>query len=294
MLKRILRGTGVAVVTPFDKSNNIDFVALEKLLSYIVEGGVNYWVLLGTTAESVTLDTAEKRDIIQFCVEKNTSKVPIVIGIGGNDTKVVEQQLAKLPLESSVAVMSVSPYYNRPSQEGIFQHYKHLAASTSKPLIMYNVPSRTGKSIDPQTVVRLANEVSNIQGIKEASPTIDNALLLLKDCPHDFFIASGEDSLALPLLLLGVDSLISVAANAFPDVMSKMVAFALNGNRDAAKEEYFYVFEAIKLMFEENNPAGVKAFLAEKKIIQNYLRLPLVPVSASLQQRIAQVSSCKK
>lgn len=285
-LRETLRGTGVAVVTPFNNKDHIDFNALEKVLDSIITGGVEYIVTLGTTGETPTLSKEEKIDIIQFTYEKVKSRVPVIVGIGGNNTTELVSDLETFPLDEAVAVLSASPYYNKPSQEGIFEHYKVLAQSSPKPILLYNVPGRTGRNMTAATTIRLANEVGNIAGTKEASGDMIQCMEILRDRPEDFLVVSGDDALALPQIACGMDGVISVAANAFPKEFSDMVRLALKGNFSAAKRINDTLIEAYDIMFTENNPAGVKAFMTESGLIENYLRLPLVPLSKAVHERV--------
>jgi len=281
-----LSGTGVALVTPFKADGSVDFEALGKVIDFVIEGGVEYVVTLGTTGETPTLEKSEKLDIIQFTYEKVNKRVPVVVGIGGNNTKALVDDLQKFPLENAVAVLSAAPYYSKPSQEGIFQHYKVLAEASPKPIILYNVPGRTGRNMSAATTLRLAHEVKNIAGIKEASGDIAQCMQIAAAMPEDFLFVSGDDNLALPQLACGMHGVISVAANAFPKQFSEMVCQALKGDFDGARKWHYPLLTAYDLLFAENNPAGVKAFLYELGLIQNELRLPVVPLSATIHQQV--------
>ena len=285
-LRTQLMGTGVAIVTPFKSSMEVDFEALGKLIDFIIENGIEYIVTLGTTGETPTLDTEEKLDIINFTFEKVDGRVPVVVGIGGNNTKEVMENLQSYPLEKAAAILCASPYYNKPSQEGIFQHYKNLADASPKPIILYNVPGRTGSNINAATTLRLANEVENIAGIKEASGNMIQCMHILRDRPDDFLVVSGDDHVTLPLIACGMDGVISVAANCFPKDFSNMVRYCLKGDFASARPLHNKCLEGNDLLFAENNPAGVKAFLYEMKIIENILRLPLVPISEAVHQKV--------
>jgi 4-hydroxy-tetrahydrodipicolinate synthase len=281
-----LKGTGVALVTPFKKNDDIDFDALGKVIDFVIKGGVEYVVALGTTGETPTLDRQEKITIVKEVFLKVNNRVPVVVGIGGNNTKELIENLESFPLENAAAVLSASPYYNKPSQEGIFQHYTALAKASPKPIILYNVPGRTGRNMEPETTIRLANEVENIAGIKEAGNSIPQIMKILRDKPKDFLVLSGDDDLVLPELACGIDGVISVAANCFPQKFSDMVRAGLKFDFAKAKALNDGLMEAYNLLFAENNPAGVKAFLAELGLIENNLRLPLVPLSNGLQERV--------
>lgn len=285
-LRDTLRGTGVALVTPFNNKGAIDFDALERVIHSVISNGVEYLITLGTTGETPTLSSDEKKDLIRFTCEKARNRVPVVVGIGGNNTKELIEDLETFPLDEAVAVLSASPYYNKPSQEGIFQHYKMLAEASPKPILLYNVPGRTGRNVSAETTIRLANEVDNIAGTKEASGDMIQCMQILRDRHEDFLVVSGDDALALPQIACGMDGVISVAANSFPRQFSDMVRTSLSGDFAAAKQLNDILIEAYDILFAENNPAGVKAFLAEDGLIQNNLRLPLVPLSNALHKRL--------
>jgi len=280
MIRDLLKGTGVALVTPFARDLSVDYAALERLISFVIDGGVQYVVSLGTTGETATLSSEEKLEIFNFTYEKVQSRVPIVVGIGGNNTQAVLKDIETYPLENAAAILSVSPYYNKPSQEGLYQHYKAMAKATTKPIILYNVPGRTGSNILPETAIRLATDFDNISGMKEASGDMVQCMHLLKEKPRDFFVTSGDDHLALPLIACGMEGVISVAANCFPKDVSELVNAALNNDYQLARTLQLNLLEGFDLLFAENNPAGVKAFLTELGIIENYLRPPLVPLSS--------------
>ncbi|MDB5200127.1 MAG: dihydrodipicolinate synthase [Chitinophagaceae bacterium] len=285
-LRNVLKGTGVALITPFKQNFEIDFDALEKVINYVINNGCEYLVTLGTTGETPTLNEEEKNAIIYFTYDVVKDRVPVVVGIGGNNTKELCKELETYPLHKAVAVLSSSPAYNKPSQEGIFQHYKTLAAASPKPIILYNVPGRTGSNISAATTLRLAEEVENIWGIKEASGNMIQCMHILKDRPERFLVVSGDDHLAMPLIACGMDGVISVAANCFPKDFSEMVRLALHDDLNNARPLHYKCLEGNDLLFAENNPAGVKAFLAELGIIENVLRLPLVPLSKDLDKKV--------
>ncbi|MBB1284069.1 4-hydroxy-tetrahydrodipicolinate synthase [Flavisolibacter sp. BT320] len=286
MLRDILRGTGVALVTPFKEGNSIDFTALENLINFVIDGGVQYVVTLGTTGETPTLSREEKLDVIQATFSAVAARVPVVIGIGGNNTQSLIKDIETFPVEKAVAILSASPYYNKPSQEGIFQHYKALASVTTKPILLYNVPGRTGSNISAATTIRLANEVSNIAGTKEASGNMAQCMQILRDKPQEFMVVSGDDNLALAQIACGMDGVISVAANCFPKDFSRLVQAALNNDFVTARSYNNRLLQGFDLLFAENNPAGVKAVLSELGIIQNHLRLPVVPLSAPIHEQV--------
>ena len=286
-LRDQLRGTGVALITPFQADTSIDYAALANVIDHVISGGVEYVVTLGTTGETPTLSKEEKKQIAQFTYEKVAGRVPVVVGIGGNNTAEVLQELGSFPLEKAVAVLSASPSYSKPSQEGLFQHYKALAAASPKPLILYNVPGRTGRNLNAATTTRLAREVKNIAGIKEAGGDMAQCMEILRDKPEGFLVVSGDDALALPQIACGMEGVISVAANGFPSEFSQMVRLSLKGDFKAAKGINDSLLAAYDLMFGENNPAGIKGAMAELGLIGNYLRLPVVPLSDGLQARWA-------
>ncbi|HVI44721.1 MAG TPA: 4-hydroxy-tetrahydrodipicolinate synthase [Chitinophaga sp.] len=283
-----LRGTGVALVTPFKADESIDWNALEKLINYVIDGGVNYVVSLGTTGETPTLSAEEKLDLIKFTFEKVSKRVPVVVGIGGYNTREVVKRLEKCPLDEAAAVLSVAPYYSKPTQEGIYQHYKAIAAASPKPIILYNVPARTGRNMTAETTLRLAREVENIVAMKEASGDMIQCMQILRDKPKDFMVVSGDDALALAQLACGMDGVISVAANYFATDFSSMVHAALINDYPAARELNNRLQEAFDLMFAENNPAGIKAFLHHDGIMENVFRLPVLPASDELYAKIGE------
>lgn len=285
-LKDTLIGTGVALVTPFTKKGDVDFDALHNMIDFVIDGKVDYIVTLGTTGEAPTLSKPEKKDVIKYTYDVVKNKVPVVVGIGGNNTYELIHELEAFPLDEAIAILSTSPYYNKPSQEGLFQHYKTLAKASPKPILLYNVPGRTSKNIEADTTIRLACEVENIAGIKEASGDMAQCMKILRDAPKDFLVVSGDDALALPQIACGMQGVISVAANAFPKEFSDMVRNSLNGDFKKAKSINDKLIGAYELMFAENNPAGVKAFLTEMDLIKNNLRLPLVPLSKKLNDKV--------
>lgn len=285
-LRQQLRGTGVALITPFRSNFSIDYDAFGKVIEHVIAGGVEYVVALGTTGETPTLNKEEKIALANFTYEKVADRVPVVVGIGGNNTAELVEELKSFPLDKAIAVLSASPYYSKPSQEGLFQHYKTLAQASPKPLLLYNVPGRTGRNLNAATTIRLAKEVKNIAGIKEASGDMAQVMEILRDKPEDFLVVSGDDALTLPQIACGMEGIISVAANSFPRLFTDMVRLCLKGDFKAAKALNDKLIQGYELLFAENNPAGVKAALAELHVIGNYLRLPVVPVSEGLQQKI--------
>jgi 4-hydroxy-tetrahydrodipicolinate synthase len=285
MLRETLKGTGVALVTPFKKDKSIDFAALENLIDIQIAGGLDYLVSLGTTGESVVLSDEEKMEVFNCTVNKVNGRVPIVIGIGGSDTAAVIKSFSKFDLTKVVAILSVTPYYNKPSQEGLFQHYVAIADAAPKPILLYNVPGRTGRNMTAATTLRLASH-PNIAGIKEAGPEMAQMIAILKDRPSNFLVVSGDDEMVMAQMACGCDGVISVAANAFPKPFSDMIRFAMAGDFSMAKRVNDLLSEGYTYMFEENNPSGIKAFMFEQGLIENELRLPLVPVSAPLHAKI--------
>jgi 4-hydroxy-tetrahydrodipicolinate synthase len=290
MLRQTLKGTGVAVVTPFKKDKSIDFAALENIIELQIAGGLNYIVTLGTTGESVVLSEEEKIEVFNCTVNKVNGRVPIVIGIGGNNTAEVIKSFGKFDLSKVVAILSVTPYYNKPAQEGLYQHYIALADAAPKPILLYNVPGRTGRNMTAATTLRLSAH-KNIAGIKEAGPEMAQTIAILKDRPSDFLVVSGDDEIVMAQIACGMDGVISVAANAFPKQFTNMINAAMSGDFAGAKKINDGLVESYTHMYAENNPAGIKGFMFEQGLIQNELRLPLVPASDALQQKI---KSCLK
>jgi 4-hydroxy-tetrahydrodipicolinate synthase len=271
------KGLGVAMVTPFAQDNTIDYPALEKLTKHLIAGNTNYLVVQGTTGESVTLTENEKAATLDFIIEVNNKKLPIVLGMGGNNTQALIKKLKEDSFDGVDAFLSVSPYYNKPTQEGVYQHYMALAEVAPKPIILYNVPGRTASNMLPETVCRLA-EHENIIGIKEAAGNMEQAMTLIKDTPEDFLVISGDDALTMPFVLAGGDGVISVVGNAYPKLFSEMVQAALQGNVERAREIHYQLFDLINALFLEGNPGGIKEVLSLLNICENYLRLPLVNV----------------
>ncbi|GAA4313184.1 4-hydroxy-tetrahydrodipicolinate synthase [Compostibacter hankyongensis] len=286
MIQQQLRGTGVAIVTPFTEKGDVDYDALEKIIRHVIDGGIDYIVSLGTTGETPTLSATEKVDLIRFTFEKAAGQVPVVVGIGDYNTRDVMKRLETCPLDDAIAVLSVAPYYNKPSQEGLFQHYKAIASASPKPIILYNVPARTGRNMSAETTLRLAREVENIVAVKEASGDMAQCMQIIKNKPDDFVVVSGDDNLALAQVACGMEGLISVGANFLTRDISAMIKAALDNRFEEARALQYKLLDAFELMFAENNPAGIKAFLAEAGLCKNEFRLPVVPVSPALQQRI--------
>lgn len=280
-----LRGMGVALVTPFTTDLKVDVAALKKLVQYNLNNGTDYLVVLGTTGETATLTQEEKELVIETVKSEALGKVPLVLGIGGNDTAQVVTQLKATDLSDFDAVLSVSPYYNKPSQEGIYQHYKAVAEASSKPILLYNVPGRTSSNISPDTVLRLS-KVDNIIGIKEAAGDMEQVLRLLRVLPEDFLVISGDDMLALGLILAGGDGVISVIGQAMAKDFSDMVSLGLEGKHKEAYKLHYKTMPLIDSIFEEGNPVGIKSLLSELDICNNLPRLPLVPATQALSEKI--------
>jgi len=281
-----IKGTGVALVTPFDKQGNIDFISFGKLINYVIEGGVDYLVCLGTTSEYPTLTEKELCAITQFTIETTDNRVPIVLGVGGNNTRELVNNITKLDYHGISAVLSVTPYYNKPSQKGLFEHFTSVAESCSKPLIIYNVPSRTGANLSAETTLKLAEECPNIVGIKEASGNMAQCMEILRRKPKNFELISGEDALALPLIAMGAKGVISVTANIKPQLVTEMVNLALKDSCRKATILHNKLLPLTNAIFEEGNPNGAKAALEILGICHNYVRLPLYKVSKVLYNKI--------
>ena len=282
-------GTGVAIVTPFTDNLEIDYKALEKQIEHLISNNINYLVVLGTTGESVTQSDEEKNDLVNFIKRKVNNRIPIVLGLGGNNTTSIKNKIHQTDFNQIDAILSVAPYYNKPSQEGLYQHFKTIAKASPVPVILYNVPGRTGSNIQAKTTLRLARDFENIVAIKEASGNFSQAMEIVKNKPSDFIVVSGEDALTLPLMSIGVSGVISVVGNAFPKEFSTMVQLALSNNYTEALELHYKLIELIDYLFIEGNPAGVKAALTHMDIIKNNLRLPLVPVSEETNHRIGEL-----
>ncbi|WP_456377977.1 4-hydroxy-tetrahydrodipicolinate synthase [Lutibacter sp.] len=281
-----LIGTGVALVTPFNEDKSVDFEGLKRLVNYQIENGVDYLVLLGTTGEPATLTTKEIEQIKATVVSANNGRLPIVLGIGGNNTLAVVEELKTTDLSDYCAILSVSPYYNKPTQEGIYQHFKAVSEASPKPIILYNVPSRTGVNVAPSTVIRIANDFKNIVAIKEAAGDIIQVQRLIQQKPDDFLVISGDDMIALPMVLAGGAGVISVIGQGFPKDFSEMMQQGLQGNVIKATKIHYKIMKCIDYIFEEGNPAGIKALLKTKNICLENVRLPLVNASYELQEKI--------
>ncbi|MFM6976339.1 MAG: 4-hydroxy-tetrahydrodipicolinate synthase [Sphingobacteriaceae bacterium] len=287
-------GTGVALVTPFNADGSVDYAGLKNLIDYIIDGGVDYLVSLGTTGETATLTKQEKNDIWKFTVETVNKRVPLVAGIGGNNTHEIVETIKKFDTNGFDAILSVSPYYNKPTQEGIYQHYKAIAEASALPVILYNVPGRTGSMVSADTIIRLARNCKNIIGVKEASGNFDQFNKIAKEKPEGFLLISGDDPVTLPMIALGAVGVISVIGNAVPKAFSSMVKLCLAGKFTEAQPTHFSLLEFTNLCFVEGNPGGVKAALKQLNICGDTLRLPLVPVSKETEQKIkAELASIK-
>lgn len=285
--KKILSGVGTALVTPFKKDGrHVDFAALEKIVNHSLKNGVDFLVALGTTGESPTLSVEEKRDVCCAIAEYNKARVPLVMGIGGNNTAAVVKTIEETDLSGFSVLLSVSPFYNKPGQRGLFAHFKAVAEASPLPVIVYNIPSRCGANVEPETVVKLAQEVPGIAGVKEASGAVGKIGEILRDRPKDFAVFSGDDSLTLPLVAMGADGVISTAANLIPKEMKSLVEHVKNGRLTEAQAINARIMNLLKLLFEQGNPPGIKAALHIAGFCENTLRLPLVPVTRHLYLRM--------
>lgn len=280
-------GTGVALVTPFKEDESIDFDALSKLVEFNISNGINYLVINGTTGESATITKDEKQQLVKAIAKTNAGRVPLVLGIGGNNTAEVVHELQTADLSNIDAILSVAPYYSKPTQEGLYQHFKAVATASPKPVILYNVPGRTSKNMEPATTLRLANDFDNVIAVKEAGNVVQQYLELIKDKPEDFLIISGDDDLALNVVLAGASGVISVIGQAFPKEFSSLIQLGLEGKNKEAYELHFKLMDVIGLIFSENNPAGIKSVLKARGITSDEVRLPLVKASESLQNKIS-------
>lgn len=279
-------GTGVALVTPFNDDTTIDFPSLEKLINHVIDGGVNFLVALGSTGETPTLSKEEQQQVLSFVVEKCNSRVPVVCGIAGNNTAEVVNNVKTYDLTGVAGILSASPHYNKPSQEGIYQHFKAIATATDKPIILYNVPGRTGSNMAPDTVIRLAKDFSNVVAIKEASGNLSQCMQLVKNKPEHFAILSGDDDLFICQAAIGMEGVISVAANSYPKQFTTMVQAALKGDTASTRTHHYNLLDGIGLLFAEGNPVGVKCALDELGICPPNVRLPLVNASVDLREKI--------
>lgn len=288
-MNKTFYGTGVALITPFNADKSIDYQSLEKLLEFQINHGIDYLVVLGTTGESATLNPEEKKALVAFAVRQVAGRIPLVLGIGGNDTLEINHLIETTDLTGIDAILSVSPYYNRPTQEGIYQHYSAIARKSPLPLVMYNVPARTGTNMTAQTTLRLAHEFNNIIAIKEASGNMAQILEIINKKPDHFNVISGDDLLTLPLIAMGAIGIISVAAQAVPAVFSKMVRLGLEGKTDQARQLHYQIQDFMNALFADGSPGGIKAALEIAGLCRNELRLPLVPVNQQVYNLIGQL-----
>lgn len=286
MKKFDLQGTGVALVTPFHKQGTIDFTSLGRLIDHTIEGGVDYLVSLGTTSEYPTLSSQEQLAVVEFTIEKVENRVPVVLGMGGNDTRSLVDKIRQTDMSSIAAILSVAPYYNKPNQKGLYAHYKAIAEASNTPIILYNVPGRCGVNMTAETTLQLANDFSNIIGIKEASGNMAQCMDILANKPQGFTVVSGEDALVLPMIALGAQGVISVAANAYPNIMSELVTHSLKSNMKKARAVHEKLLPFSNAIFDEGNPTGIKAALEIMGICQNNLRHPLVKSSKQLYSKL--------
>jgi 4-hydroxy-tetrahydrodipicolinate synthase len=279
-------GTGVALVTPFKKDFSVDYKALEKIINYVIDGGVEYLVVLGTTGEPATLTSTEKEEVISAIIKFNNNRLPLVLGVGGNNTRQVVEELGTRDFSAFAAILSVSPYYNKPTQEGIYQHFSAIANASPVPVILYNVPGRTASNMLPSTVIRLANEFSNIIGVKEAAGDIVQAMKIIQGKPNGFLVISGDDMITLAMVLAGGSGVISVIGQGFPKDFSQMVRLGLERKVDQANELHYKIADVTDLIFEQGNPAGIKQVFTALGLAENTVRLPLVAVNEDLASRL--------
>lgn len=290
-----LVGTGIAIVTPFDTNGNVDYKSLEKLVNHLIDGRVEYIVVQGTTGESVTLTKKEKKETLAFIIEKTHGRVPIILGIGGNNTQQVIDDFKEFDLSKVDAILSVSPSYNKPTQEGIYQHFKLVSQHSPKPIILYNVPGRTSSNMSADTTVRLATDFKNIIAIKEASGNLAQVMDIIKKRPKNFLVISGDDAITLPIIALGGNGVISVVGNAFPKEFSNLVRHCLRGDYEKARTLQYKLVDLIDMLFREGNPGGVKAALKILGVTGDTMRLPLVNISNQLYKIIKyEVEAIKK
>lgn len=281
-----LIGTGVALVTPFKKDFSVDIEALQRIVNFSIDGGVEYLVVMGTTAENATLTESEKELVINTVIDVNKGRLPLVLGVGGNNTMQIVEELKTRDFSAFEAILSVSPYYNKPTQEGIYQHFKAIAEASPIPVILYNVPGRTSSNMLPSTVIRLANDFDNVVAIKEAAGDMAQALQLIKNAPKDFLVISGDDMIALPIVLAGGAGVISVIGQGFPKEFTEMIRLGLNKKVAEAFKTQYFLSDCIDMIFEQGNPAGIKQVFQALGIADNTVRLPLVSVDESLAQRL--------
>ena len=283
---RELKGHGVALITPFKGNGAIDFEAIPRIIEHLINGGVDYLVVLGTTAESTSLSKDEKKQLIATIVNHNAGILPLVIGIGGNNTPKVIEEIISMDMSPFSAILSVTPYYNKPNQEGLYRHYSAIAENSSLPVILYNVPSRSGVNLTPKTVLRLAKDFDKIVAIKEATGDFQQAQILLKVCPKDFLVLSGDDEMSLPMLLAGAKGVISVIGNALPELYSKIVQNGIDGDARRGYQTQYQILDLIRTIYDEGNPTGIKVLMNALGLCENQLRLPLVNASDTLYNKL--------
>jgi len=284
-----LKGTGVAMVTPFKKDGAVDVPALKKLTDHLLDGGVDYLVVMGTTGETSVMDKEDRKLVLETVMATNGGRKPVVVGIGGNNTLDLCAQLDRMDTAGISGILSVTPYYSKPTQNGMFEHYRALSEHSKLPIILYNVPGRTGVNLLPDTVMRIAFDCRNVIGIKEASGNMEQIMTIIKERPKDFLVISGDDAITMPLIAAGADGVISVVGNAFPSEWSKMVQHAMKGEITEARAIHYRLLELVQLLFVEGNPSGIKEVLSHLDVCENYLRLPLVPVSQLISERMRRV-----
>jgi 4-hydroxy-tetrahydrodipicolinate synthase len=289
MNNHIFNGTGVAIVTPFDKDGQVDYQALERLLNHIIDGGVDFIVSMGTTSEAATLMEEEKEKVLSEVIRVVDNRKPIVLGVGGNNTAKVVETLKNSRFDHIDGILSVAPYYNKPNQRGLYEHFREIAKNSPVPVILYNVPGRTSSNIASETTLKLAHEFDNIVAVKEASGNFGQIMQIIKNKPEHFSVLSGDDALTLPLISIGVEGVISVIANAFPEQFSKMVQLALKGDFTEAKRIHYTLIDIINQLFADGNPAGVKKALSILNIAEEYLRLPLVRVNETVAEKLTEL-----
>jgi 4-hydroxy-tetrahydrodipicolinate synthase len=297
MMANKFKGVGVALVTPFHKYGTIDFSALEKIVEHVIAGGVDYLVVLGTTGEAVTLSCDERHAVVDFVMETCNGRIPVVVGVGGNNTQEIVNKIKEMSFDGVAGILSVCPYYNKPQQKGLYYHFKTIASVCPKPIILYNVPGRTGSNMTAETTLQLAKDFDNIVAIKEASGNMNQIMEILRNKPEGFSVISGDDALTLPMIALGAEGVISVVANAWPAEFSAMVNLCLEGKFEKARQLHYSLFPIIEKLFEDGSPAGVKAALQILELAENSVRLPLAKVNKAvyfqLQQLISEFSNIK-
>ncbi len=285
-MKSKLSGLGVALVTPFTASGEVDYPAIDRLVDYVIDGGVDYLVVMGTTGETPTLTMPERVAVLRAVKARNAGRLPLVVGVGGNDTARVVELIDQTNLDGVDAILSVTPFYNKPSQRGLFEHYKYISERSPRPIILYNVPGRTGVNMEAETTLRIARECPNVVAIKEASGNLEQITQVIEGSPEGFLVISGDDSLALPIMKAGGVGVISVAANSFPRYFAELIGAQAEGGSEANDQKFEVIRPLVRLLFAEGNPAGVKAALTVKGVVKNHLRLPLVEVSEPLYEQI--------